>query len=205
MEENNTGLDNAQEQNTQENSAQHKDLRACRYWKEFLCLLIAAFLGGFLAIYVVTDQVLYRNYKKNYITPERIHRQMIKDFDREFERGTREFERNFNRIEKDLKKDFNPFFIPDMKFDGVNIKTEIDNDDYKVIIDLKAFNGDDSRIQYNVLGRKLTVFGSSKVKDKKFEQDIAFSQDFLLPDNAVISKIKKEKNGNKLIIEVPLK
>ena len=52
----------------------------------------------------------------------------------------------------------------------------------KIIIDLKAFNGDESRINYNVTGKKLTVFGSAHVKDKNFKQDISFSQDFLLPD-----------------------
>ena len=92
-----------------------------------------------------------------------------------------------------------------MTMDSVKIKTELENDKYKVIIGLNAFQGDESKINYNVAGRKLTVFGSSKVKEKKYEQDMSFSQDFLLPYNADIANISKKKDGNKLVIEVPLK
>ena len=63
----------------------------------------------------------------------------------------------------------------------------------------------DSKVNFNVQGRKLTVFGKSEVKDKEFEQDIQFSQDFILPENADTAKISKEKDGNKLIISVPIK
>ena len=107
-----------------------------------------------------------------------------------------------NKIPKAV---LNPFIIPDMTMDSVKIKTELENDKYKVIIGLNAFQGDESKINYNVAGRKLTVFGSSKVKEKKYEQDMSFSQDFLLPYNADIANISKKKDGNKLVIEVPLK
>ena len=43
------------------------------------------------------------------------------------------------------------------------------------------------------------------VKDKNMEQDIAFSQDFILPDNADIDNIKRIKEGKNLVISIPLK
>ena len=211
------------------------------HWQECLGMLIAAFLGGFLAMYFVADQVFDKPHNRGYFPNNRFERQMIKDFEKMYERDQKSFERDiekFNRdfdknlnskLRKDVKKDLdkfkvsenwfkdnkkginipksilNPFELSDMTMDSVKIRTEIDDDEYKVIIGLKEFNGDESKINYNVSSRKLTVFGNSQVKDKNYEQDISFSQDFLLPKNADISKIKKEKDGNNLVIEIPLK
>jgi|GEM_PF-4067660 len=204
-------------------------------WKECLCMMLAAFLGGFLAVYFVTDQIFYRHYKMHHFFPDRFERRMMKDFNKMYDRSKKAFEHDFDKLNKDFDGGFgfkikempgdfdffdnsapdyktprgeyaeNPFKLKDTLMDGVKIKTEIGKDEYKIIIDLKAFQGDESRINYNISGRKLTVFGSSNVKDKRFEQDIAFSQDFLLPYNADTAYIKKKKEGNKLVIEVPLK
>ena len=53
--------------------------------------------------------------------------------------------------------------------------------------------------------RKITVFGSSKHIEDGYEQDIQFSQDYILPKNADIANVTKEKDGNRLIISVPIK
>lgn len=215
------------------------------YWKECLGMMIAAFLGGFLAIYFVADQVFDKHNQPKQYAPERFERRMMNDFNKMYERERKAFERDFgnfdmdfgydinknlsqqiekdfNRIEEQNKKAFdkmfgnktikkmpksavNPFLLPDMTMDSVKIKTELENNKYKVVIGLKPFQNDESKINYNVSGRKLTVFGSSKVKDKKYEQDISFSHDFILPLNSDIANISKKKDGNNLIIEVPLK
>ena len=200
--------------------------KKARYsWKECFCMMLAAFLGGFLAVYF---------YKMHHFSPGRFERRMIKDFNKMYEQNKKAFEHDFDRLNKNfddgfgfkikempddfdffddsapdykspLKYSENPFKLKDTLMEGVKIKTEIEKDEYKIIVDLKAFQGDESRINYNISGRKLTVFGSSRVKDKRFEQDIAFSQDFLLPYNADTAYIKKKKEGGSLIIEVPLK
>lgn len=233
MEENN----NSQNQYTQNNTNFN------RYWKECLAMIIAAFLGGFLAMYFVADQVFDKHHSQGYFSPDSFERRMINDFNKMYEREKKAFDHDFGFFEPDwynnAEKKFNaelnknkkqnalnfsgglfgenkrenkipkavlnPFIIPDMTMDSVKIKTELENDKYKVIIGLNAFQGDESKINYNVAGRKLTVFGSSKVKEKKYEQDMSFSQDFLLPYNADIANISKKKDGNKLVIEVPLK
>ena len=79
------------------------------------------------------------------------------------------------------------------------------DDKFNVIVSLKPFQGDESKVNYNIQGRKLRVFGKSKVTDKDYEHDIEFSQDFILPENADTAKISKVKDGKKLIISVPLK
>ena len=232
-----------EQNNTENNYSYNQGIK--NYWKECLGMLIAAFLGGFLAMYFVADQVFDKHNQQRQFSPNRFERQMMNDFDRMYERERKAFERNFgkfdmdfgrdinrnlgleiekdfNRIEEQNKKAFdkmfgnktvkkteksaiNPFILPDMTMDSVKIKTAYENNKYKVVIGLKPFQDDESKINYNVSGRKLTVFGSSKIKEKKFEQDISFSQDFILPSNADIANISKKKDGNKLIIEVPLK
>ncbi len=234
MEENNNKHTN--------NSYNENEQGISRYWKELAGMLFMSFLGGFLAIYFVADQVFDRNNTGRF-SLDRFERHMLNDFQKIYDNERKAFERDFGKFEPDWYNDFdkkfntgfakdknknsfdfstkwlgedkqsqkalksalNPFILPDMTVDSVKIKTELENDKYKVIIGLNAFRGDDSNIHYNVTGRKLTVFGSSKVKEKKYEQDISFSQDFLLPYNADIANISKKKDGNKLVIEVPLK
>lgn len=224
MEENNT--ENNQN-NTQEPIKETKVND--NHWKECFGMLIAAFLGGFLAMYFVADQVFDRHHAPRPFYPDRFEKQMMKDFEKMYERDMKAFEHDFDTFGFDMNKnekkfkffgsDFtksgkeqkpwaaviNSFDLPDMPNDSVNIKTEIDNDDYKIKIGLTPFNGDDSRINYNLKDKKLTVYGNSTIKDKNFEQDIAFSQDFILPKNADTKKIKREKDGNNLVIEIPLK
>lgn len=234
-----------EENNNTENNYTHKNIysnepSSAKYWKELLAILVAAFFGGFLAIYFVADQVFDKHYNNSiHIAPNKFERQIFNDFNKLYERERNAFDRDFAKFENDFHYDFNkkferdfnlpnnkksfdklfgnnnahkktqpvlnPFIIPDMTMDSVKIKTEFENNKYKVVVGLKAFQGDESKINYNVSGRKLTVFGSSKVKDKQYQQDISFSQDFILPYNADISKITKTKDGNKLVIEVPLK
>ena len=97
------------------------------------------------------------------------------------------------------------FGLPIFMMDSVKIKTEFDDNKFNIIIGLKSFQNDANKINYNVEGRKLTVFGSSQVQDKEYEQDVAFSQDFILPENADTANISKYKDGHKLIISVPIK
>ena len=228
----NTENQNNENIQTQEIQSRHEEKMTeekCRCRKEFWCIMAAAFLGGFLAVYFAADQIMYRQYRRAFMPQDRVFHRMIKDFDRFYENERRAFERdfkhNFNGFDDDLGKHFenkqpgrwfenknkkskeniNPFWFPEELPEGIKIKTEIEDDEYKVIVDLKAFQGDESRINYNVSNRKLTVFGSSKIKDKNFSQDISFSHDFLLPDNADISKISRKKDGGRAVIEVPLR
>ena len=205
------------------------------HWKECLGMLIAAFLGGFLAMYFVADQIFDRHYHSGYMMPNRFDNRMMKDFDRMYENEQRMMKRdfdNFNNFDRNFdfpydKKDKkilsnqwfpennrmkekrmhrpNPMMLPDFAMDNVKIRTKIDDDFYKVIVGLNAFQGDEKKIKYNVSNRKLTVFGNSSVKDSKFEQDISFSQDFILPPNADVKHITRETKNNRLIIKVPLK
>ena len=203
MEENN----NIQEQNIVEKESNRHVCFENHCWKKCLAMVIAAFLGGFLAIYFVADQV-FQNRSYYYFNPRKFEQRMFDDVEKMYRHDMKAFDdmfkkpRHHHKMRKMWQNDFGmPFFM----MDSVKIKTEYDDNKFNVIVCLKPFQGDDSKVNFNVQGRKLTVFGKSEVKDKEFEQDIQFSQDFILPENADTAKISKEKDGNKLIISVPIK
>ncbi len=97
------------------------------------------------------------------------------------------------------------FGMKDIVLNPIKVKSEIEDNAFKVIVGLKPFQNDENKINYNVTQRKLTVFGNSQVNDKNKQEDISFTQDFILPENADITNISKTKDGSKLVISVPLK
>ena len=185
-------------------------------WKKCLAMVLASFLGGFLAFYFVIDQVMYHKQmrmlhrphhfeKRMFDDVEKMHHNFKKDMDKMYENDMNVFREAFNINKKFKQKMFEEMNSPIFMMDSVKIKTEFDDNKFNVIVCLKPFQGDESKINYNVSARKLTVFGSSQNQDKEFKQEISFSQDFILPENADTAKISKIKDGNKLIISVPMK
>ena len=210
MEENNNTPDNKEETVNCENKTARKNICFENHcWKMCLAMVIAAFLGGFLAVYFVSDQIMERQYKKHFqhkqcinnpFSYNRYDKKKHNNYDEIYEKNLREFERAFEHADRFEMPD-----MPDFLTNTVNVKPVLDDDEYKVIVDLKPFNYDENKVNYNLSGRKLTIFGKSFVKDKGYEENVSFSQDFILPENADKTQISKEKDGNKLIISVPLK
>ena len=202
MEENNT--------NNQNETMKEADKHVCfenHCWKKCLAMICAAFIGGFLAFYFVADQMMHKYYRPHF-NPYKFKKRMFDDIDRMYKQDMKAFEDAFNmkdKFHKMKKMHQSDFGLPIFMMDSVKIKTEFDDNKFNIIIGLKSFQNDANKINYNVEGRKLTVFGSSQVQDKEYEQDVAFSQDFILPENADTANISKYKDGHKLIISVPIK
>ncbi len=206
MEENNNSDNN---QNNQElMNEKTKERHVCfetHCWKKCLAMLCAAFLGGFLAFYFVADQMMYR-YHKNYFKPERFEEKMFDDIDKLYLKDFRDIERQFDNpkhIMPRLGRD--RLDMPFLPANPVKIKTDVDDDVYNIIVCLKPFQNDENKIKYEVASGKITVYGSSETKHKNVNENVSFSQDFLLPSNADTDNITKTKDGKKLIISIPLK
>ena len=170
-------------------------------WKKCLLIAFFAFIGGFLATYFVMDQMIENQFKRhaNLFQPKIIERQIFNDFDKIYKKEMKELD----RIQKKFEK-YNNIAMPIQMIDSVKIKSEIDDGNYEITVDLKPFNNDENKIKYNINGKKITVYGNSQIKDNYYEENISFSQDFLLPKNADTTKIKQIKEFNKLIISIPL-
>lgn len=202
MEENN----NSQEQNNNVNESNKYICFENHCWKKCLAMVIAAFLGGFLAVYFVTDQ-MFQRHNYHHFNPRKFEQRMFDEMEKMYKQDMKAFDEMF-KIPYQYKKHkikHNDFGMPFFMMDSVDIKTEYDDDKFNVIVSLKPFQGDENKVNYSIQGRKLRVFGKSKVTDKDYEQDIEFSQDFILPDKVDIANVSKVKDGNNLIISVPIK
>lgn len=191
----------------EENNNNNENRHVCfekHCWKQCLAMVIASFLGAFLAIYFVTDQVMQRMHNYHMYKPHRMEQRMLKDMDRMYKQDMKAFDDMFKKHHFPKMKEHS-LGLPIFMMDSVKIKTEYNDDSFDIIICLKPFDGDENKINYNVSQRKITVFGSSQVKNDGYEEDISFSQDYILPKNADTSNITKIKNGNKLIISIPMK
>lgn len=174
-------------------------------WKMCLGMVVAAFLGGFLATYFIADQMAERSFRVHHYMNPRFEQKMFNDFDKEFRHDMKQF----NKMEKrhpmpefdNIGMDFPQIFIPE----PVQIKSSFNNGSLNIEVGLKPFQNDENKVNYKVSGKKLTVYGESKVQDGKNEQDISFSHDFILPNGVDTKNIKKEKVRENLIISIPMK
>ncbi|MBR6163917.1 Hsp20/alpha crystallin family protein [bacterium] len=177
-------------------------------WKKCLAMTLAAFLGGFLAVYFVADNFYHHKMKHN-----RFHKiQRFNNYDDSFyfrpefdRKQLRMIENEQAKMLKDFEK--TPWSMVPMFANPVKVKAFYDNDTFKVVVDTKNFDKKDSKIEYKINGRKLTVSGKSEVKDKGYESDVEFSQDIILPEkvNSVEAKVSQDENNWVLSIPVFMK
>lgn len=201
MEENNN-----QNQTLNEN-VEEKKKHVCfesHCWKKCLAMLCAAFLGGFLAFYFVADQCMHK-YHRDFFRSEPSEQRMIDDMERMYLKDLHSFEKKFDSPEMMPRFGADRFEAKFFAGNPVKIKTETEDNSFNIIVCLKPFQNDENKIKYEAQTGKITVYGNSETKHKNMNENVSFSQDFLLPANADINNITKTKDGKKLIISVPLK
>lgn len=148
-------------------------------------VIIATFLGAFLAFYFAVDISLNRMLNPDY--------QM-----RKMEKIMKHQERNFNKLErKYLDNPFEPRMAPML----VNLVKE--GDEYKVIVDLKPLNHDEKNVNVDLKDNIITVTGEIDKTKRNTESIMNFSQSFYLDEKLLPNKISKEKKGDKYIITIP--
>ena len=144
-------------------------------------VIIATFLGAFLAFYLAVDLTLNRMFNPEY--------------------QIRKIEKSMNNIQKfDEKMMENPF-VPKMSPMLVNLVKEAN--EYKVIIDLKPLGDDDKNVDVKLDNNIVTVSGDMEKKELGGEKLMNFSQSFYLDEKLLPNKIVKEKKGNKYIVTSP--
>ena len=160
-------------------------------WKKYLLITFGAFVGAFLAVYVVADMALEKHFF--YMTRPAFYD--LRDID------------ELIKDEDDTMKDFmnyhqapNPFVS-----EPVKIQTVQEDDFYKIIMDLKAFNGDDKNITIKAKPHSVKIEGKYDSKTKNAQKDVVYVQSFSLPEEIDTAKVTKKKDGNKCIITLPIK
>ena len=150
-----------------------------------LGIVALIFAGPFCAFYVVTDW-----HMKSLIG---------NDFSRDIRAMDRAMQRDIRSMNNMLenKKKFTA------KQPGV-IHLEQGQDEYKIMIDLRAFDNNENNIQVLTNGNTLTINGRSIRKSKYDEQISEFQQSYLFGSNVKLFNLEKETKGHYLIISIPI-
>ena len=154
-------------------------------WLKLLGIILATFLGAFLAFYFAVDMTMNRMMNPDYQI-------------RKMEKMMRHQEKKFHKFEEKMME--NPF-EPKMAPMLVNLVKE--SDEYKVIVDLKPLGGDDKNVNVKLNDNIITVSGEVEKSGRHGERIMNFSQAFYLDENVNADKMNKKKKGNKYIITLP--
>ena len=158
-------------------------------WAKYLILSLAAFFGAFLAVYFVMDSMFHRYFIP--VPPPSMKIHEIDDFLEHQDKMMDDFIK--------YKPAINPFIASPVK-----VQTFQEGDEYKVIVDLKPFDGNEKNIKLDVTQNNVKISGKSEKKGKNGEEDVSFMQSFSLPHKVDVNDIKTEKKGSNYIITLPL-
>ena len=152
---------------------------------KFIGIILATFIGAFLAFYLAVDLTLNRMLNPEY--------QMKK-----MEKMVQKQERNIQKFEDKI---LDQPFEPKMAAMLVNLVKE--SDEYKIIVDLKPLGGNDKNINVKLNENVITISGEIEKKELRGEKIMNFSQAYYLDEKLKSNEITKERKGNKYIITIP--
>lgn len=144
-------------------------------------VIIATFLGAFLAFYFAVDLTLNRMFNPEY--------------------QIRKMEKTMNNIQKFDEKMMESPFVPKMSPMLVNLVKE--PNEYKIIVDLKSSGDDEKNVDVKLDNNIVTISGDMQKKELRGEKIMNFSQSFYLDEKLIPNKIVKERKGNKYIVTIP--
>ena len=158
-------------------------------WMKYLGIIGATLLGSFLAFYFVADMTIKHLTDPSY---------QFKKMNKIMEHHSREMD----KIDKKMMKEIG---MPDFHKHKSMVMVERDDDEYKIIVDLRAFDNNEKNVKFDINNNMATVSASIEKEKKHEDSIIEFSQTFYLSGNIDKNKIKKEKERNQYIITIPLK
>lgn len=144
-------------------------------------VIIATFLGAFLAFYLAVDLTLNQMFNPEY--------------------QIRKMEKTMNHVQKFDERMMESPFVPKMSPMLVNLVKEAN--EYKVIVDLKPLGDDEKNVDIKLDNNIVTVSGDMQKKELRGEKIMNFSQSFYLDEKLMPNKIVKERKGNKYIVTIP--
>lgn len=156
-------------------------------WLRVLGIIVVTFLVAFLAFFAALEFSLHRMMDPVY------HAKRIEKMMRQEQRKLENFE------DKMMENPFEPKMQPML----VNLVKE--NDEYKVIVDLRPLGGDDKNIKVNLENNVISVYGDMEKKEHRGEEIMSFAQSYYLDENLIPDKMTKEKKGDKYIVTIPFK
>ena len=158
-----------------------------RKWLKILGIIILGFIMIVISFYIAVSIALHRMLDPVYNS-------------RQIEKLLKQQEKNFEQFEFELGE--HPF-VPKTRPMLVNLVKE--NDEYKVIVDLKPLEGNENDVNVKIKDNVISVHGELENNTSLGERILSFSQSYYLDEKLNTDKITKEKKGDKYIITIPFK
>lgn len=153
-----------------------------------ICVGILTFLGAFAAFYVVTDWH-YKRMLDPMFQMRKIDRMMQKEA---------------GQIQKMSDREMQKGFMAEHKANQI-VHVEKSSDAYKIIVNLKPFDNNEKNIKVSTEDSKLTINAAGETKKHNKEAIVRFTQSFIFPEDAALTKLSKFKDGDRYIIVVPVR
>ena len=154
-------------------------------WLKILGIIILGFVMIFAAFYLAITVALHQMLDPVYNS-------------KKIEKLIKQQEKNFEKFEYDLGE--HPF-LPKTRPMLVNLVKE--NDEYKIIVDLKPLDGNENKVNVKIKDNIISVNGELDRQTHRGEEILNFSQAYYLDENLQTDKMTKEKKGDKYIITIP--
>lgn len=171
------------------------------------CTVIAAFSGAFVASVMMSKPPIPPppSFLGQHQPP-----QIQGGFENAMEQQEKIFERDmefFDRFESDMDDliEQSPNSAGFIQMTNAGLKTSETPNEYKIEIDLKPFDKNEKNVNVKIKGNTVKISAGYKTKDKTNYNSSQFYQSITLPSKIDASAIKKEKQGDLLIITIPKK
>ncbi len=225
--------ENNQSQDIEQNTADKKPADK-QEWKKWLVITIAAFLGGFLCIYLMTNSINRSKERSDAKKMESFSQQLMdavrdadsvektENYHSETEEISDDKERKIRIDDYEMRykgKVFDEEFEKSHSIDGYVPEIELrvsESFDIKPVtvnanlegeifkVVVDAQNYSDDQIKYEFLGNKIRIFGETQVENSQGKKDLSFSQEIFLPAPIKKDEVEITHQGNKLIYLIPL-
>lgn len=178
------------------NCEEHNHVSRTEHMVKFALLLLALFIACYLAVYYVLDQMRHAYY---------IPAAPLENIDRIINEQDKMFQREMSELGAPGIGAF-PMHNNAMMVVKSPVETYKDdeNDEYKMIINLKPFNNNAKNVNVDVQQNKVSVTALGEKTGHHTDKVYSFSQSFVLPEKIDTEKVTKEVKHNKYIITMPI-
>lgn len=174
--------------------------------QKFVILLastvIAVFLGSFTA-----SLIIYGNHRQPCPSMEGIQIppvdfvNLVKQHQKMIEQQSEVFDKMQDDVEDLMEHTPKYASFGFMSNAGLNVQET--KDMYKIIVDLKPFNDDMNNVDVKIKGHNVIISAHYKSKNKDDFHSSEVYQSLMLPSKIDIKSVKKQQEGNSLVVVIP--
>lgn len=156
-------------------------------WTKHIIIGVMVFLGAFSAFYVVSDMFFHAMFN-----PDHQMKHMEKQFMKEQHNMDKMMNQDFEQGKSLYKRENEVIHM---------LQTD---DNYQIIIDLKAFDNDEKNVDISVKNHILSINAAGIKNTKRGEKIVKISQNYMFGHNVKLNEMTKKREGDLYIITIPI-